>query len=68
MVPVSVYQMIPGLAWLLVAILLVGLGDDAAIFIIFAVSSMVIAIGVSSAWRVSVDAEMIVGTGVSVGY
>ena len=114
MVPVSVYQMIPGLAWLPVAILLVGLGDDAAVFIIFAVSSMVITIGVSSgirmvpevmvnaakmtgasglavfakvlvpqaacsiinalrlgmssAWRVLVAAEMIVGTGVVVGY
>ena len=114
MVPVSVYQMIPGLAWLPVAILLVGLGDDAAVFIIFAVSSMVITIGVSSgirmvpevmvnaakmsgasgltvftrvlvpqaacsiinalrlgmssAWRVLVAAEMIVGTGVGVGY
>ena len=114
MVPVAVYQMIPGLAWLPVAILLVGLGDDAAIFIIFAVSSMVITIGVSSgirmvpevlvnaakmsganglavfakvlvpqasasivnalrlgmssAWRVLVAAEMIVGTGVGVGY
>ena len=114
MVPVSVYQMIPGLAWLPVAIFLVGLGDDAAIFIIFAVSSMVITIGVSSgirmvpevmvnaakmtgangitvfakvlipqaacsivnalrlgmssAWRVLVAAEMIVGTGVGVGY
>ena len=114
MVPVAVYQMIPGLAWLPVAILLVGLGDDAAVFIIFAVSSMVITIGVSSgirmvpdvivdaakmsgasgltvftqvlvpqaaasivnalrlgmssAWRVLVAAEMIVGTGVGVGY
>ena len=114
MVPVSVYQMIPGLAWLPVAILLVGLGDDAAVFIIFAVSSMVITIGVSSgirmvpqvmvnaakmsgangltvftrvlvpqaavsiinalrlgmssAWRVLVAAEMIVGTGVGIGY
>lgn len=114
MVPVSVYQMIPGLAWLPVAILLFGLGNDAAIFIIFAVCSMVITIGVSSgirmvppvivdaakmmgargwtifakvlipqataniinalrlgmssAWRVLIAAEMIVGTGVGVGY
>ena len=114
MVPVSVYQMIPGLAWLPVAILLVGLGNDAAVFIIYAVSSMVITIGVSggirmvpevmvnaarmsgangltvfarvlvpqaaasiinalrlgmsSAWRVLVAAEMIVATGVGVGY
>ncbi len=114
MVPVSIYQMIPGLAWLPVAILLFGLGDDAAVFIIFAVCSMVITIGVSSgirmvptvivdaakmtgargwtifakvlipqatvniinalrlgmssAWRVLIAAEMIVGTGVGVGY
>ena len=113
MVPVSIYQMIPGLAWLPVAILLFGLGDWSAIFIIFAVSSMVITIGVSSgirmvpevlvnaakmtgagrlaifakvlvpqasasivnalrlgmssAWRVLIAAEMVVGTGVGVG-
>ena len=113
MVPVSVYQMIPGLAWLPVAILLFGLGDKSAIFIIFAVSSMVIIIGVSgairmvppvmvnaakmsgargltvftrvlvpqaassivnalrlgmaSAWRVLIAAEMVVGTGIGLG-
>lgn len=113
MVPVSIYQMIPGLAWLPVAILIFGLGDWSAIFIIFAVSSMVITIGVSSgirmvpevlvnaakmsgasglvvftkvlvpqasasivnalrlgmssAWRVLIAAEMVVGTGVGVG-
>lgn len=114
MVPVSIYQMIPGLAWLPVAILLFGLGDESAIFIIWAVSSMVITIGVSSgirmvpqvlvnaakmtgasgfsifwrvlvpqasgsivnalrlgmssAWRVLIAAEMVVGMGVGVGY
>lgn len=113
-VPVSVYQMIPGLAWLPIAILLFGLGDESAVFIIFAVSSMVITIGVSggirmvpevlvnaakmtgagglaifarvlvpqaaasivnalrlgmsSAWRVLIAAEMVVGTGVGLGY
>lgn len=113
-VPVSLLQMIPGLAWLPVAILLFGLGDESAIFIIFAVSSMVITIGTSSgirmvpqvlinaarmtgasalsvffkvlipqasasiinamrlgmasAWRVLIAAEMIVGTGVGIGY
>ena len=113
MVPVAVYQMIPGLAWLPIAILLFGLGDSSAVFIIFAVSSMVITIGVSSgirmvppvlvnaaimsgargpaifaqvlvpqaaasivnalrlgmssAWRVLIAAEMVVGTGVGVG-
>lgn len=51
MVPVSVFQMIPGLAWLPIAILVFGLGNEAAIFIIFAVSSMVIAAGVASAIR-----------------
>ena len=114
MVPVSVYQMIPGLAWLPMAILIFGLGDESAIFIIFAVSSMVITIGVSggirmvpavvvdaarmmgasgaavffrvlvpqsapsiinalrlgmsSAWRVLIAAEMVVGTGLGIGY
>lgn len=114
MVPVAVYQMIPGLAWLPIAILLFGLGDSSAIFIIFAVSSMVITIGVSSgirmvpavlvnaakmsgargpaifaqvlvpqaaasivnalrlgmssAWRVLIAAEMVVGTGYGMGY
>ena len=114
MVPVAVYQMIPGLAWLPIAILLFGLGDASAIFIIYAVSSMVITIGVSSgirmvpevlvnaakmsgargfsifiqvlipqaaasivnalrlgmssAWRVLIAAEMVVGTGYGMGY
>ena len=113
-VPVAVYQMIPGLAWLPIAILLFGLGDESAVFIIFAVSSMVITIGtssgirmvpevlvnaakmtgaggltiftrvlvpqaaasivnalrlgMSSAWRVLIAAEMVVGTGIGVGY
>lgn len=114
MVPVAVFQMIPGLAWLPIAILLFGLGDESAVFIIFAVSSMVIAVGVasgirlvppvlihaakmmncggvriffkvlvpqaaasiisalragmSSAWRVLIAAEMVVGTGLGIGY
>ena len=51
MVPVSVFQMIPGLAWLPIALLLFGLGSNAAVFIIFAVSSVVITIGVASAGR-----------------
>lgn len=114
MVPVSVFQMIPGLAWLPIAILVFGLGDEAAVFIIFAVSSMVIAtgvasgirmvppvlvsaarmmgagparvfftvlipqasasivsalrVGMSSAFRVLIAAEMVVGTGVGLGY
>lgn len=114
MVPVSVLQMVPGLAWLPIAILVFGLGDEAAIFIIFAVASMVIAagtasairmvppvlvsaaqmmgasklrifatvlvpqasvaiisalrVGMSSAWRVLIAAEMVVGTGIGIGY
>lgn len=114
MVPVAVFQMIPGLAWLPIAILLFGLGDESAVFIIFAVSSMVITVGVaggirmvpqvmvraakmmgtgglrlfftvlipqaavpiinalrvgmSSAWRVLIAAEMVVGTGIGIGY
>lgn len=51
MVPISIFQMIPGLAWLPIAILIFGLGNEAAIFIIFAVASMVIAAGVASAIR-----------------
>ena len=111
---VSVYQILPGLAWRPMAILVFGLGDASAIFIIFAVSSMVITIGVSSgirmvpavivdaarmmgasgaavffkvlvpqaapsiinalrlgmssAWRVLIAAEMVVGTGLGIGY
>ena len=113
-VPVSVFQMIPGLAWLPIALLLFGLGSNAAVFIIFAVSSVVITIGVAggirrvppvviraakmmgaddltlfrkvlipyatvdiinglrvgmgSAWRVLIAAEMVVGTGIGLGY
>ncbi|MDO5044418.1 MAG: ABC transporter permease [Coriobacteriia bacterium] len=114
MVPVAIFQMVPGLAWLPVAILIFGLGDAASVFIIFMVTAMVITIGVSSgikmvppvyvnagkmmgagpftiffkiliphaamsivnalrlgmssAWRVLISAEMVVGTGVGIGY
>jgi len=114
MVPVNVFQMIPGLAWLPIALLLFGLGDDSAIFIIFMVTSMVITVnvaagmrrmpvtikrasemmganrtiyffkvlvpyatvdivtgmrlGMSSAWRVLIAAEMVVATGIGLGY
>ena len=50
-IPVTVFQTIPGLAWLPIALLLFGLGDDAAIFIIFSVSTMVITINVSGGIR-----------------
>jgi len=67
MVPVSVFQMIPGLAWLPIAILVFGLGGEAAVFIIFAVSSMVITVGVASGIRmvppVLVSAARMMGAG-----
>ncbi len=112
-VPVTVLQTIPGLAWVPIALLLFGLGDDASVFIIFSVSAMVITINVSggirmvpevvtraskmmgasgiimffkvllpyssiaiinglrlglgSAWRVLIAAEMLIGTGIGLG-
>lgn len=112
-VPVTVFQSIPGLAWVPIALLLFGLGDDAAIFIIFIVSCMVITtnvaggirmvpqtiiraagmmgatpsimfvkvlipyalvsiinglrVGLGSAWRVLIAAEMLIGTGIGLG-
>lgn len=112
-IPVTVFQTIPGLAWVPIALLLFGLGDDASIFIIFSVATMVITINVSggirtmpevvtraagmmgadgiimffkvlipysavsiinglrlgmgSAWRVLIAAEMLIGTGVGLG-
>ena len=112
-IPVTVFQTIPGLAWVPIALLLFGLGDKASIFIIFAVASMVITINVSggirtvpevvtraagmmgangiimffkilvpysavsiinglrlglgSAWRVLIAAEMLIGTGIGLG-
>ena len=54
-IPVTVFQTIPGLAWLPIALLLFGLGDEAAIFIIFSVSTMVITINVSGGIRTMPD-------------
>ena len=114
MSPVNVIQMIPGMAWLPVALLIFGLGDDAAIFIIFLISFVIITmsvaggirripevflrasdmmgakgmirvfkvllpfaaldiiaglrLGMGSAWRVLISAEMLVATGLGVGY
>jgi ABC-type nitrate/sulfonate/bicarbonate transport system, permease component len=114
MVPVSVFQMIPGLAWIPIAALLLGFGNEAAIFIIFAVSSVTITVsvaggirrtpqvvhraakmmgagsaimflkillpyatvdivnglrlGMASAWRVLIAAEMLVPIGIGLGY
>ena len=114
-IPVTVFQSIPGLAWLPISLLLfcnIG-GDSFAIFIIFAVSVTVITINVSggirtmpqvvtraarmmgadtaimfvkilipysaisiinglrlglgSAWRVLIAAEMLLGTGIGLG-
>ena len=50
-IPVTVFQTIPGLAWVPIALLLFGLGDKASIFIIFAVATMVITINVSGGIR-----------------
>ena len=112
-IPVTVFQTIPGLAWVPIALLLFGLGDEASIFIIFSVATMVITINVSggirtmpevvtraagmmgadgivmffkilipysavsiinglrlgmgSAWRVLIAAEMLIGTGIGLG-
>ena len=112
-IPVTVFQTIPGLAWVPIALLLFGLGDKASIFIIFAVATMVITInvaggirmipdvvtraagmmgangiimffkilipysavsiinglrlGMGSAWRVLIAAEMLIGTGIGLG-
>ena len=112
-IPVIVFQSIPGLAWIPIALILFGLGDDAAVFIIFMVSLMVITmnvasgirmtpqvivrtagmmganhlimfikilipfaaipiinglrLGIGSAWRVLIAAEMLIGTGIGLG-
>ena len=52
-IPVTVFQSIPGLAWVPISLLLFGRmgGEAIAIFIIFAVSSMVIIINVSGGIR-----------------
>ncbi|MCL2786057.1 MAG: ABC transporter permease [Methanomassiliicoccaceae archaeon] len=51
MVPVSILQIIPGLAWLPVTILLFGYGDGAAIFIIAITVISPVAISVSTGLR-----------------
>ena len=111
---VNIIQMIPGAAWIPVAILLLGIGNAPAVFIIWLISFVIITINVSggirripevylraadmmganifmklfkviipfalldtvnglrlgmgSAWRVLISAEMIIGTGVGVGF
>ena len=111
---VNIIQMIPGAAWIPVAILMLGIGDAPAVFIIFLISFVIITINVSggirripevyiraadmmganifmklfkvilpfelldtinglrlgmgSAWRVLISAEMIIGTGVGIGF
>ena len=111
---VNIIQMIPGAAWIPVAILLLGIGDAPAVFIIWLISFVIITINVSggirripevylrvadmmganifmklfkviipfalldtinglrlgmgSALRVLMSAEMIIGTGVGVGF
>lgn len=112
--PINIIQMIPGMAWLPVALLMFGLGDEAAIFIIFIICFVIITINVSggirkipdvyirtadmmgaptvvrvfkvilpcaaldivnglrmgmgSAWRVLISAEMVIATGIGIGY
>lgn len=112
--PVNIIQTVPGMAWLPVALLLFGLGDDSAVFIIFLISFVIITInvaggmrripevflrasdmmdargllrvfkillpfatldvinglrlGMGSAWRVLISAEMMVATGLGLGY
>ena len=51
MVPVSIWQMIPSLAWMPVTILLFGFGDKSAIFIISATVIAPIAINVANGLR-----------------
>lgn len=112
--PINIIQMIPGMAWLPVAMLMFGLGDDSAVFIIFIICYVIIAInvaggirripevyirtadmmgapavvrifkvilpcaaldivnglrmGMGSAWRVLISAEMVIATGIGIGY
>ncbi len=50
-VPINILQMIPGLAWLPVAILLFGFGENSAIFMVGVVAISPLAISVSSGLR-----------------
>lgn len=51
MVPVSIWQMVPSLAWLPITILLFGFGDNSAIFIISASVIAPIAINIANGLR-----------------
>ena len=51
MIPVNILQMIPGLAWLPVVLILFGFGNDSAIFIVGVVAIAPIAINVSNGLR-----------------
>ena len=112
--PINIVQMIPGMAWLPVAILMFGLSDKSAMFIIFTISFVIITInvaggirripdvynrvadmmgagiavkvfkvvlpfaaldivnglrlGMGSAWRVLISAEMVISTGLGIGF
>ncbi len=112
--PVNIIQMIPGMAWLPVAMLMFGLSEKSAMLIIFIISFVIITINVSagirkipevylragemmgagkavmsmkiilpfaaldivnglrlgmgSAWRVLISAEMVIATGIGIGY
>ncbi len=112
--PVNIIQMIPGMAWLPVVLLVFGISDESAIMIIFLISFVIITInvaggirkipdvymraadmmganaavrifkimipastldivnglrlGMGSAWRVLISAEMVIGTGIGLGF
>ena len=112
--PINIIQMIPGMAWLPVAMLMFGLSDEAAVFIIFLICFVIITLnvaggirripdvyirtadmmgapavvkvfkiilpcaaldivnglrmGMGSAWRVLISAEMVIATGIGIGY
>ncbi|MGN1045243.1 MAG: ABC transporter permease [Candidatus Methanomethylophilaceae archaeon] len=114
MSPINIVQMIPGMAWLPVAMLMFGLSDESSILIIFIISFVIITInvaggirripevyiraadmmgaglsvrvlkivlpfaaldivnglrlGMGSAWRVLISAEMVISTGLGIGY
>ena len=112
--PINIIQMIPGMAWLPVAMLMFGLSEKSAMLIIFIISFVIITLnvaggirripevylragemmgankavmslkiilpfaaldivnglrlGMGSAWRVLISAEMVIATGIGIGY
>ena len=112
--PINIVQMIPGMAWLPIAILVFGLSDESSMFIIFTISFVIVTLnvaggirripevynrvaammgagipvkvfkvalpfaaldivnglrlGMGSAWRVLISAEMVISTGLGIGF